>query len=279
MTATHTEHSFTGSGGVPIVYDVWGPQSGRARAVVVLAHGFAEHARRYDHVTRRFAEAGLISYALDHRGFGRSGGKRAFCRDISDYTGDYGTLVDIAGEAHPGLPIILVGHSMGGAIVFAYGSEHPDAYRLMVLSGPAVDMADTVSPVLVALSGILGRLAPGLQVQRLDSRLVSRDPAVVAAYQSDPMNYHGKVTAGIGRALFDVAKTLEDRAAALRAPLLIVHGGADGLVPIAGSRRLAALVPGEVQLNEYPGLYHEVFNEPERDEVIDDVLQWIDARL
>ena len=113
------------------------------------AHGYAEHARRYDHVAQRFGESGLITYALDHRGHGRSGGKRVYLRDISEYTDDFHTLVGIAAAEHPGLKRVVLGHSMGGGIVFAYGVEHPDDYAAMVLSGPAVDAQDAVSPVMV----------------------------------------------------------------------------------------------------------------------------------
>ncbi len=160
MAATRSERSFDGVGGVRIVYDVWTPDTA-PRGVVVLSHGYAEHARRYDHVAQRFGEAGLITYALDHRGHGRSGGKRVYLRDISEYTDDFHTLVGIAAAEHPDLKRIVLGHSMGGGIVFAYGVEHPDDYTAMVLSGPAVDAQDAVSPVMVFVAKALGRIAPG----------------------------------------------------------------------------------------------------------------------
>lgn len=279
MTTTHMERSFDGVDGVRIVYDTWTPQVA-PRAVVVLSHGFGEHARRYDHVAERFGAAGLATYTLDHRGHGRSGGRRVLCRDIAEYTGDFHTLVGIATREHPGLPVVVLGHSMGGAIVFSYGVDHPDDYRLMVLSGPAVAMADTVPAPVAFVGKAVGAVAPGIPVQQLDSGLVSRDPAVVAAYNADPLVHHGRVPAGVGRALLKVAATMPQRAASLTAPLLVVHGEDDGLVPVAGSRRLVDCVgSADVQLKVYPGLYHEVFNEPERAAVLDDVLSWIDTRL
>ena len=279
MSATRAERSFTGVGGVRIVYDVWTPE-GTPRAVVVLSHGFGEHARRYDHVARRFGEAGLATYALDHRGHGRSGGKRVRVKHIGEYTGDFDTLVGIATREHPGLRCVVLGHSMGGAIVFADGVDRPDSYDLMVLSGPAVAMADAVSPLLAVLAKALGAVAPGLPVQRLDSSLVSRDPEVVAAYDADPQVHHGRVPAGVARVLLQVGEAMPRRAPALTAPLLVVHGAQDGLVPVDGSRRLIAYVGcSDVQLKVYPGLYHEVFNEPEQAVVLDDVVSWIVARL
>ena len=278
-TTTRTERTFDGVGGVRIVYDVWTPDIA-PRAVVVLSHGLGEYARRYDHVAQRFGEAGLVTYALDHRGHGRSGGKRMLVRDISEYTGDFDILVGIANRENPGLRSIVLGHSMGGGIVFAYGVERPDNYDLMVLSAPAVAAQDLVSPLLAFAAKILGVLLPGLPVQELDVNAISRDPAVVAAYNADPLVYHGKVPAGVRRALLQVGETMPQRAPALTAPLLVVHGSEDRLIPVEGSRGLVGSVGSDdVELKVYPGLYHEVFNEPEQDQVLGDVVSWILNRL
>ena len=279
MSTTRTEQNFGGVGGVRIVYDVWTPDT-PPRAVVVLSHGLGEYARRYDHVAQFFGDAGLVTYALDHRGHGRSDGKRMLVRDISEYTGDFDTLVGIATREHHGLKCIVLGHSMGGGIVFAYGVERPDNYDMMVLSAPAVAAQDLVSPLMTVAAKVLGVLTPGLPVQELDVEAISRDPAVVAAYNDDPLVYHGKVPAGVGRALLQVGETMPQRAPALTAPLLVVHGDADRLIPVDGSRRLVECVGStDVELKVYPGLYHEVFNEPERAQVLGVVVSWILKRL
>jgi alpha-beta hydrolase superfamily lysophospholipase len=279
MTTTRTEQTFDGVGGVRIVYDVWSPDTD-PRGVVVLSHGLGEHARRYDHVATRFGQDGLVTYALDHRGHGRSGGKRVLVKDISEYTGDFDTMVGIATKEHPGAKRIVLGHSMGGGIVFAYGVERPDDYDLMVLSGPAVGGHAAVSPLLALLAKTVGAIAPGLPLQALDASAISRDPAVVNAYNTDPLVHHGKVPAGIARELLLVGDTMRQRAAALTAPLLVVHGSEDRLIPVDGSRQLVEAVgSSDVELKIYPGLYHEVFNEPERYQVLDDVVSWINARL
>ncbi|QEN12066.1 lysophospholipase [Mycolicibacterium sp. ELW1] len=279
MVTTRTERTFDGVGGVRIVYDVWTPDT-EPRGVVVLSHGLGEHAGRYHHVAERFGQAGLITYALDHRGHGRSGGKRVMVRSIDEYTGDFDTLVKIATAEHPDLPRIVLGHSMGGGIVFTYGVEHPGDYNLMVLSGPAVAANVGVPPVKAFFGKAVGSLLPNLPVEELDASAVSRDPAVVAAYNADPLVWHGKVPAGIAKALLKVGETMPQRARRLTAPLLVVHGGADRLVPAAGSERLVECVgSADVNRKVYPELYHEVFNEPERDLVLDDVCAWIEARL
>ena len=279
MAAERTERTFTGVGGVDIVYDVWTPDT-EPRGVVVLAHGYGEHARRYDHVGKRFADAGLATYALDHRGHGRSGGKRVRVRQMSEFVGDFRSLVMIATAEHPGLTRIVLGHSMGGGIVLAYGAQYPGDYDLMVLSGPAIAAHTGVSKPKALLGKLVGSLLPDLPIEQIDPDAVSRDPAVVADYKSDPLVYRGKIPAGIGKALLLVGETMPRLAGAITAPLLVVHGEQDRLVSAAGSEHLVECVASrDVGLTVYPKLYHEVFNEPERDRVLDDVVGWITARL
>src|SRR3954470_5949547 len=207
MASSRHERSFEGVGGVRIVYDVWEPDDEDPRGVVVLCHGYAEHARRYDHVAQRFGESGLAVYALDLRGHGRSGGKRVYLRDISEYTDDFHTLVGIAAADNPGLKRVVLGPSMGGAIVFTYGVEHPDDYAAMVLSGPVVASQDAVSPVKMFVAKVLGKIAPGLPIEELPPEAISRDPEVVAAYIADPLVHHGKIPAGIARAFLEIGGT------------------------------------------------------------------------
>lgn len=279
MATTRSERSFDGVGGVRIVYDVWTPDTD-PRGVVVICHGYAEHARRYDHVAERFGAAGLLTYTLDLRGHGRSGGKRVYLRRIEEYTGDFHALVGIAAADHPGLPRIVVGHSMGGGVVFAYGVEHPDDYTAMVLSGPAVYAQDAVSSFMIVVAKVVGGILPGLPVEQLPTEAISRDPDVVAAYMADPMVHHGKLPAGIAKALIKVGESMPQRASALTAPLLVVHGEQDKLIPVAGSHHLLECVAStDAHLKVYPELYHEVFNEPERELVLDDVTSWIEAKL
>ncbi|MFD6195239.1 alpha/beta hydrolase [Mycobacteriaceae bacterium NPDC060252] len=271
------QRAFDGADNVRIVYDTWTP-AGTPRAVVVLSHGFGEHARRYDHFAQRFNDAGYLVYALDHRGHGRSGGKRVYVRDISEYTDDFGTLVDIAAREYPDLKRIVLGHSMGGGIVFAYGVDHQDRYDLMVLSGPAIAAQVGLPYVLTLVAPVVGRLLPGLPVQKLDVNAISHDPAIIAAYNADPLVHHGRVPAGIGRALLGVGKTMRQRAAGLKRPVLTMHGGDDHLTAPEGSVWLSEAAP-DATLKIWDGLYHEIFNEFDKELVLDEVVSWIDARL
>lgn len=276
----HTESSFTGNYGTRIVYDVWTPE-GPPRAALVLSHGFGEHARRYDHVIARLVDdLGLVVYALDHRGHGRSGGKRVELKAWSDFTDDLERLFGIVAEERPGLDRYLLGHSMGGAIALSYALEHQDQLTGLILSGPAVDVTSGTPAVVVALGKVVGRIAPSLPVQALDSNLVSRDADVVARYNADPLVHHGKVPAGIARGLVVNAESLPARLPGLRIPLLLLHGGEDGLVNVNGSRMIAEVAGSEdLTYHEYAGLFHEVFNEPEQEKVLDDVAAWLEPRL
>ena len=279
MSATRTELTFSGVGGVEIVYDVWTPPA-TPRAVIVLAHGYGEHARRYDHVAQRFGEAGFATYALDHRGHGRAGGRRVQVRHMKEFVSDYRQLVQRARDENPGIKVIVLGHSMGGGIVFAYGVEHTDDYDLMILSGPAIAAHTGVSKAKAIIGKAIGSIFPNLPIEAIDADAVSRDPEVVAAYKADPLVYRGKVPAGIGKALLVVSEKMHLLAPGITAPLLVVHGEEDKLVSADGSKRLVEHVGShDVELKIYPDLFHEVFNEPERDRVLNDVVAWINQRL
>lgn len=279
MVIKREERTFRGVGGVEIVYDVWTPDTD-PRGVVALAHGYGEHARRYDHVAQHFGEAGLVTYALDHRGHGRAGGKRVRVRHMAEFVSDYRDLVNIARAEHPGRPLIVLGHSMGGGIVFAYGVQHPGEYDLMVLSGPAIAAHTRVSKAKALIGKAVGSILPDLPIEAIDADAVSRDKNVVADYKADPLVYRGKVPAGIGKALLVVGETMPAKAPEITAPLLVVHGEDDQLVSAEGSRRLVLHIGStDVELKVYPDLYHEVFNEPEREQVLNDVTDWITSRL
>ncbi|MEV1133883.1 alpha/beta hydrolase [Rhodococcus coprophilus] len=275
----HTESSFTGGNGTRIVYDVWSPD-GDPTALLVLAHGLGEHARRYDHVAERLTDLGIVVYAPDHRGHGRSGGKRLHARTMAEFTDDLDTLFDIATSAHPGLPTFLLGHSMGGAIALAYALDHQDRLTALVLSGPALIVTSGTPKPVVELGKLIGRVLPGVPVQKLDSKAVSRDPAVVAAYDADPLVHHGLVPAGIARVLVLNEESVAQRLPDLRLPLLVLHGSADRLADPAGADLVADLA-GSSDLTHklYEGLFHEVFNEPEQDRVLGDLVDWLQPRL
>ncbi|MEV8515292.1 lysophospholipase [Dactylosporangium sp. NPDC051484] len=269
------ELALTGGGGVRIVYDAWLPERG-VGGVVVLSHGMGEHARRYDHVIARLGELGLGVYAPDHRGHGRSGGKRLLARRITEYTDDLDVLFAEVRRRHPGQVPFLIGHSMGAMIALAYALDHQAGLRGLVLSGTPVVPGKGIPKPAIAVAKVLGRIAPGAPVQSLPSSLISKDPAVVAKYDADPLVHHGKIPAGLGGAMLTQMAVFQRRLPELTLPALVLHGSEDGLVDAESSRLIAARAGSrDLTLHVYDGLHHEVYNEPEQDRVLDDLERWL----
>ena len=275
----HVESAFVGVHGTRIVYDVWTPET-TSTGIVVLAHGLAEHAGRYRHVIERLGSLGLVVYAPDHRGHGRSGGKRVSLEKWSDFTDDLHTLFGIAAAEHPNQRTFLLGHSMGGAIALSYALDHQGDLDGLMLSGPAVAPSVGQPKALVAVGKVLGRFLPAIPVLKLDPDLVSRDRDVVDAYVADPLGYHGTVPAGLAAAMLGVGETFPARLPSLTIPVLLQHGTADGLADVSGSELVAERAGSDdLTLKTYDGLFHEVFNEPEKERVLDDLVDWLRPRV
>lgn len=276
MEARHEEGRFAGVGGLEIYWQAWLP-AGTPRAIVTIAHGGAEHGGRYAWTAGQLTARGYAVYAIDHRGHGRSGGPRAYVDRVDNAVADLHTLDAIARERHPGLEVFLLGHSMGGLIALAYALRFQDELAGLVLSAPLAVIE--ANPATRFASRVLSAAAPRLPVYKIDGTTVSRDPAVVRDYDSDPLNHRGMLPARTVGELAATVATFPDRLPELRLPILTVYGSGDRLVDNAGSQLVDERAgSGDNTLIAYDGLYHEVLNEPERDQVIADVAGWIDAR-
>jgi acylglycerol lipase len=276
MTSEHVEARLDGTGGVALYWQAWLPET-EARAVVVISHGVSEHSARYTHVGQRLAGAGYAAYALDHRGHGRSEGKRVMV-NAGDVVADLRAFIDLAAARHPGKPVYLLGHSMGAAIAIACAVRHQDALAGLLLSGALAD-PDAASPVTRALSRVLSNVTPSLGVYQVDASLISRDPEVVRAYEQDPLVHHGKLPARTVAELTGAVGRFPEEVPALRLPILVMHGGEDSLTTIAGSRMVHDRASSsDKKLEIYDGLRHEILNEPEKERVISEMIEWLDAR-
>ena len=263
--------------GTRLYWQTWEPAD-PARDAVILVHGAAEHGGRYAHVAERLVAAGFAVYALDHRGHGRSDGPRALIDRLDRLVDDLGLFVARVREEHAGRRPFLVGHSLGGAVSLTYAIRHGDTIAGLVVSGPAV-ATEAVPAALKAVTAALSAVAPKLPVFKIEDDAVSRDPEVVLAYQRDPLNYPGKLPARTLGEIMRAMNTIPRDAATLRTPLLLLHGGDDRLCPPEGSRVvLAEAGSADKTLKVYDGLYHEIFNEPEREQVLDDLVEWIEER-
>ncbi|SEN14263.1 alpha/beta hydrolase [Nonomuraea pusilla] len=266
--AESREHTFTGTRGLNVVRE-W-PRDD-PRYLAILVHGYGEHIGRYEHVADHLVRHGAAVYGADHMGHGRSEGDRVLIEDFEDVVTDVHTVEERARAQHPGVPVVVIGHSMGGMIAARHAQRHGAGLAALVMSGPVIGEWEVV-PALLALDEL-----PDIPI---DPATLSRDPAVGAAYAADPLVWHGPFK----------RPTLEAFAATLDAiakggglgdlPTLWVHGEDDRLVPLSGSRPGVAAIGGTRLVERvYPGARHEVFNETTKDEILTDVTGFIDRAL
>ena len=274
----HEAGTFAGAGDLEIYWQSWRADV-PVKAVVVIAHGAGEHGGRYRHVVERIVPAGYPVFAHDHRGHGRSEGQRAVIDRMRNATADLDAFIDRARGTQPGVPLILIGHSMGGCISLDYVLADQSKLDAIVLSAPAAKL-EQASPAVRLASRVLSALTPGLGVFAVDAELISNDPEEVEAYRTDPLVHQGKLPARTIAEMAAAIDTFEERMGNLTLPLLGMHGGEDRLAPVEGSRMVNRLAGSEDKtLTVYDGLRHEIFNErpADRERVLDDLLAWLDA--
>ena len=250
------------------------------RAAILLVHGLGEHSSRYEYLAAHCTARGFAVHTVDHYGHGRSEGLRGHVERFSVFLDGLRALRDDVRGGKAEAPLFLLGHSMGGLIAAAFLGEDQASFRGCMLSGPAL-RSDAEPPALVlAVARLVSWLAPTAPLIGLDPRGVSRDPAVVSAYVNDPLVHHGKATARLIIELSSAMRGTLAAAPAIELPLLIMHGDADLLTSPAGSQTLHDRAgSADKTLKLYPGLYHEIFNEPERDQVLGDMSAWLEAHL
>jgi acylglycerol lipase len=269
-----------GAGGLELFRRWWRPEAAPPTSVVVLVHGLGEHSGRYEHVAQRLVAEGCAVHALDHRGHGHSQGPRALIDRVSHAVSDLDGHVDAAieHERADGIPVLMVAHSMGAMLALRYALAHQDRLDGLALSGA---LASVQAPALLRLVGrAISAVAPKVPLIALDSSLVSRDPAVVADYRADPLVHHGRIPARTAAEIADTTDALQEQVPAITVPTLIMYGTEDGLCAPSGSVMLGERIgAGDKTVLAYDGLYHEIFNEPERETVLNDLCSWLAAHV
>lgn len=242
------------------------------KAVVVIVHGLCEHYGRYDYLVAKLNAAGYATVRFDHRGHGRSMGKLVYFADREVIVKDIDLFVEAAKRAFPGLPIYMIGHSMGGFGAASYGTAHPEKLSGYVLSGAWTRDHKGLALVddsLDSASYLPNELGDG----------VCSDPAVVKAYQEDKF-VAKEMSVGLLRAVHQGHGWLKENAAAFSDPVILLHGGNDGLVAPEDSLDMFEEISStDKSLRVYAGLCHEIFNEFDRDLVIRDAIEWLDKRV
>ena len=275
----HQDGSFEGAAGHSIYFQVWTPDV-LPKAVILVVHGAGEHSTRYAPLATHCCAEGYAVAALDHIGHGKSDGSYGHMESLQQHLDTLTVFRNRVAEAFPGLPVILLGHSMGGLISACFLLEHQREFAGCALSGPAIktDLEPGVFQTLMIR--LLSRLTPKMGVMELDPSGVSRDKEVVRAYCEDPLINHGKMSARFVSELFRGMQQIQERAAEITLPLLVMHGAADAMTSPAGSQFIYdAASSQDKTLKLYPDLFHEIFNEPEREQVYADLLQWCDRQV
>lgn len=262
-----------------LYHQTWLPD-GDTRAVVLLIHGLGEHSSRYGHVASHLTQRGFAVHALDHYGHGKSDGLAGYVERFSVYLDGVAALLEVIRNEHADQPLFLLGHSMGGLIAAAFLLQHQAEFRACALSGPAFRSDQAPPAIVIALIRLLATLVPTLPLLQLDPSGVSRDQDVVKAYVKDPLVHHGKLSARLISEMSAIMNNTLARASDISLPILIMHGEADTLTSPAGSAEMFAQVGStDKVLKTYPGLYHEIFNEPEQETVLSDLSTWLEAHL
>ncbi|MFD4950081.1 alpha/beta hydrolase [Streptomyces sp. NPDC058451] len=261
------EHVLTGTRGALAVREWPHP---RPRYIALLAHGYGEHSGRYEEPARALTAHGAVVYGPDHMGHGKSAGERVVVEDFEDVVTDVRAVADLARAAHPGLPLVLIGHSMGGLVSARYAQRHGGELAALVLSGPVIG-AWELPGRLLALDEI-----PDTPVS---PAALSRDPAVGAAYAADPLVWHGPMKRPTVEAFARTLEAVAEGGDVGELPVLWLHGGDDRLVPLQGSRVGIERLGGTLTERIHPGARHEVFLETDRAEVYADMTDFLDRVL
>lgn len=247
------------------------------KAAIALVHGLGEHIIRYDHFADFFNKNGITVVGFDHRGHGQTAGRRGHSPGFGAMMDDVDALLETLKQKYPGIPLFLYGHSMGATLVLNHILRRKPDIKAGIASAPAIKLKNKPSAVLVGLGKLMRNIYPGfVQPNGLDPNHVSRDPEEVAKYINDPL-VHNKVSASLGMDLLDGGQWLDSFGGEPSIPLLIMHGE-DDQISWAGSSEKFAEKMGAT-FKKWEGLYHEIHNELEQQQVFEYTLEWIKGQL
>lgn len=278
-TTAFTSTTVLATDGVCLRAFAWTPVQTPVRGVVVITHGIRDYAVRYQRFADQLVQHGFAVFAQDLRGHAHSGGDRQRFDSMGRMVEDTDLVVNDARQRYPHLPVFVYGHSLGGLITTEYVLDHADKVSGVILSGAALKRPLSVSGFSAALARILASVAPGLKAVEVDDREFSRDKGVMAALAIDPLISHDKLPAATAVASLNGIADVQQRMGQLKLPLFVMYGTADSVNPIEGSQALiAAVASTDKTLKTYDGVYHDMMNEPERDQIAADVIAWLMAR-
>lgn len=264
-------------GGIEIFEQYWQPD-GKPKAVICLIHGLGEHSSRYQHLAEYYIKNGYLVAAYDLRGHGRSKGQRGHYPSLDSAMADIKIFTEKLEKDHPDLPIFLYGHSLGGVLVLNYVLRNRNHLTGVIATSPGLVTGQKVAPWKLTLGKMLYSVMPTFTMPNgLDVQNISRDKEVVKKYISDPL-VHDKITARFGLDFINAGAWVLEHAAEFPLPLLLQYGSGDHIVSSEAIRTFANLAPG-VTYREWDGHYHELHNEPEKEEFFNYTEQWMNNCL
>ncbi len=274
---SHKELNWKSKDGLDIYGRVWTPENGeKIEQVICLVHGFGEHSGRYHHVAKMFNNRGWAVLACDHRGHGKSEGQRGHTPYYEHLLDDMENLLLQAEQLFPTSTKILYGHSMGGNIMTNYVIQRNPKIKGTIVTGPFYRTASPPPKFLWLLARIMNKIWPSFPNKvPLEANHISRDKAIVEAYVNDPM-VHNKMSARMGYELIKKGEQAIEQANMVKSPLLILHGEDDQLTDFNGSKSFVTKANDNVTFIPYKGLFHELHNEPEKETVFKDIINWCD---
>jgi alpha-beta hydrolase superfamily lysophospholipase len=274
----YTEGTVVGSRGLLLFRRAWRPDA-PPRALLLNLHGLGDHSGLYGPLGDRMIASGFAVHAMDLRGNGRSPGKRGHVDAWSDYREDLRCFVQVVRREEPDLPLFLLGNSLGGLIAIEYALHHPEGLRAIVAAAPPLGQL-SVPPVLLALGRVMSRVWPAFSLETgMDLSGLARDPGVVAELLADPL-FHRLGSARLSTEVQAAIARVQSRAAEFPLPLLLLHGSRDRMVPPDGSRAFVARgARPDTRLIEYPEGHHVLFADWDREQVLADLVHWIEQHL
>ncbi len=278
-TTTFTSKTMLANDGLCLRSFAWQPTQMPVRGVVVITHGIRDYAARYQRFAEQLTKQGFVVFAQDLRGHAHSGGERQRFDSMARMVADTDMVVNDAKQRYPKAPLYVYGHSLGGLITASYSLEHADKLSGVILSGAALKRPHSVSGFSAGLAQIVASIAPGLKVVQVDDSEFSKDKSVMAALASDPLISRGKLPAATAAATLKAIADVQERMGQLKLPLMVMYGTADSVNPIEGSQAFVqAVASTDKTLKVYPGVYHDMLNEPERDQIAADIIAWLVER-
>ncbi len=274
----HEEMHWVSNDGLKLFAQQWEPQ-GEAKAAISLVHGHGEHSGRYSYWAERLNGAGYAVLAIDLRGHGRSAGRRGDSPSFDHYADDVTILLEKTEEQFSGKPIFLYGHSLGGLIVLFTLIQRRPQIRGAVVTSPVLQTAVAEQKAKVAAAKILGSVFPKVTLPSgLNQEALSRDPEVIEAYRNDPL-VHDKGSLRMAKQMLSAIEYVLKRGEEIEVPLLLMHGTGDQITYAAGCEQLNQAMRGDCTLKLYHDYYHELHNEPEKDEIFGYLRGWLDQKL